>query len=214
MLRLHSDRSPDGRWIFPAADRNKEPILEVLRRVLPERGLVLEIASGTGQHVVHFARELPGLTWQPSDPDPDMRESIAAWIAHEGLANILPPRDLDVTSSAWPVERADAVLCINMVHIAPWAAAEGLVAGAARVLGPAGVLVLYGPYRRFGRHTAPSNATFDADLRGRNPEWGLRDVEAVEDLARREGLEPSDVVPMPANNFTLLFRRARARNPS
>ena len=207
MLPPLSDRCPDGRRLFPAADRNKGPILEVLRRVLPERGLVLEIASGTGQHVAHFARWMPALTWQPTDPDADMRDSIAAWIAHEGLANVLPPQDLDATSCAWPVERADAVLCINMIHIAPWAAAEGLFRGAARVLGPGGVLVLYGPYRRFGRHTAPSNAAFDADLGKRNPEWGLRDVEVVEDLARRAGLEPDEVVPMPANNVSLLFHK-------
>src|SRR5918993_2998870 len=153
----------------PAAERNKEPILAVLRRVLPERGLVLEIASGTGQHVIHFAGELPHLTWQPSDPDPELRSSIRAWIAQTGLSNVRAPLELDVCRQPWPVDAADAVVCINMIHIAPWAATTALMAGAARLLPTTGVLVLYGPGRREGRHTAPSNEAFDRQLQASNP---------------------------------------------
>jgi SAM-dependent methyltransferase len=194
----------------PAAERNKEPILAVLRRVLPQRGLVLEVASGTGQHVAHFAAALPRLVWQPSDPDPASRASIAAWIAEMRLPNIRQPIDLDVRAADWGVDRADAVVCINMVHIAPWAATLHLVAGAARLIGPGGVLFLYGPYRRFGRHTAPSNEAFDADLKHRNPEWGVRDLEAVAEVAAHDGFALEEVVPMPANNFSVVFRRVDA----
>ena len=207
MLRTLAQKHPDGRWLFPAAERNKGPILDVLRRVLPARGLVLEIASGTGQHVVHFAAALPALVWQPTDPDPEMRASIAAWIAQERPANIRPPLDLDVTSAPWPIDHADAVLCINMIHVAPWAATARLVEGAARVLGTGRILFLYGPYRRFGRHTAPSNEAFDAQLRAQDPEWGVRDLEAVTEIAARHGFEPGEVCPMPANNHAVTFRR-------
>ena len=169
----------------PAAERNKEPILAVLRRVLPDSGLVLEIASGTGQHVVHFAQALPDLEWQPSDPDPEARSSIAAWIAHEGLPNVRPPLDLDVGAEPWPIERADAVVCINMIHISPWAATLHLMAGAARLLPMQGVLFLYGPFRRLDRETAPSNEAFDAQLRRQNPEWGVRNLEAVVSVAEQ-----------------------------
>lgn len=192
----------------PSAERNKEPILRVLRRVLPPSGLVLEIASGTGQHVAHFARALPGLEWQPSDPDPGSRASVLAWTKE--LANVRAPLDLDVRRP-WPPERANAVVCINMIHIAPWAAAEGLVAGAGTVLESGGVLFLYGPYRRFGRHTAPSNEAFDASLRGQDPEWGVRDLEAVEKLAAAAGLGLEEVVAMPANNFGVVLRRRESR---
>ena len=191
----------------PAADRNKEPILAVLRRVLPESGLVVEIASGTGQHIVHFARALPGLEWQPSDPDPEARSSIAAWIAHERLPNVRPPLDLDVGSEPWPVDPADAVVCINMIHISPWAAALSLMTGAARLLHSGGVLVLYGPFRRSERETAPSNEAFDAQLRRQNPEWGLRDLEAVASAAERTGLDLIEIAEMPANNLSVVFRR-------
>jgi SAM-dependent methyltransferase len=194
----------------PAAERNKEPILDVLRRVLPPRGVVLEVASGTGQHAVHMAAALPGLVWQPSDPDPDARASITAWIEDAGAANVLLPVALDVRSGPWPVESADAVVCINMIHIAPWAAAEHLVEGAGRILGPGAPLVLYGPYRRDGRHTAPSNEAFDADLRRRNPEWGVRDLQAVAALATENSFVLEDVVEMPANNLTVVFRRYNA----
>jgi len=197
----------DARRSAPAADRNKEPILAVLRRVLPARGLVCEISSGTGQHVVHFAAALPHLTWQPSELDARLHASIAAWIAHEGLANVRPPLALDVTADAWPLERAEAILCINMIHIAPWDATLGLMRGAARLLGPGGVLFLYGPYRRFGAHTAPSNEAFDASLRASDPDWGVRDMETVVEVAGENGFALSEVVAMPANNFSVVLRK-------
>jgi SAM-dependent methyltransferase len=188
-----------------AAERNKAPILDVLRRVLPRRGLVLEIASGTGQHVAHFARALPALEWQPSDPDPDNRASIRAWT--DGLGNVRAPLDLDVLGRPWPVACADAVLCINMIHVAPWAAAKALVAGAGEVLGAGGVLFLYGPYRRSGRLTAPSNEAFDASLRASDPEWGVRDLEAVVEIAGMAGFGLEEVEDMPANNLGVVLRR-------
>jgi len=195
----------------PSVERNKGPILEVLRRVLPPRGLVLEIASGTGQHVAHFARALPQLRWQPSEVDPELRRSIAAWI--EGLANVAAPIPLDVQRLPWPVAAADALLCINLIHIAPWGAAEALVEGARRVLAPGGVLFLYGPYRRDGAHTAPSNEHFDASLRAQDPRWGVRDMEAVVALAAGAGFAHAETVAMPANNFSLVFR-CGARYPA
>lgn len=197
----------DARIEAPAAQRNRDPILAVLRRVLPPSGLVLEVASGSGEHAAHFAAALPGLDFQPTDPDPSRRASIDAWAAATGLANIRAALALDAASLAWPVERAAAVLCCNMIHIAPWAAATGLVAGAARALGQGGVLVLYGPFRRNGRHTAPSNAAFDASLRERNPDWGIRDLEAVAALAAAAGFGPPDIVEMPANNLCLILRK-------
>ena len=159
----------------------------MLARVLPASGLVLEIASGTGQHAVHMARALPRLTWQPSDPDPEMRASIRAWTARSGLANVRAPLDLDVRAACWPLAAADAVVCINLIHIAPWSATAALAAGAARLLPPAGVLVLYGPFRREGRHTAPSNAAFDRSLRAADPDWGVRDLESAADVASAAG---------------------------
>jgi SAM-dependent methyltransferase len=207
MSRMSGDYGDDGRLIAPSAERNKGPILEQLTRFLPERGLVLEVASGTGQHVVHFANALPGLTWQPTDLNSEHLTSIAAWIRYSGLRNVLPPMELDVASGSWPCRRADAVLCMNMIHIAPWSATVHLIEGASRVLGAGGILFLYGPYRRFGAHTAPSNEAFDADLRRRNPEWGLRDMEGVIALAARHGFAPVEIVPMPANNFSLVLRR-------
>jgi SAM-dependent methyltransferase len=200
--------SAGERRTAPAAERNKGPILAVLERVLPKRGRVVEVASGTGQHVVHFARQLPRLTWQPSDPDPAMRISIAAWSAAAGLPNLRPPLDIDVRSADWVVGPADAVVCINMVHIAPWAATLHLMAGASRLLSPRGILFLYGPYRRCGRHTAPSNEDFDAQLRRSDPEWGVRDLEDVVEVAERNGFALEDVVAMPANNFSVVFRRS------
>lgn len=192
----------------PAAVRNRDPILSVLARVLPAQGLVLEIASGTGEHAVYCAAALSGLTWQPSDRDPQARRSIAAHRARAGLGNLLAPLALDAAAPAWPVARADAVVCVNMIHIAPWAACEGLVAGAARVLAPGGVLYLYGPFREGGAHTADSNAAFDASLRARDPAWGVRDREAVAALAAAHGLAFAERVAMPANNLSLVFRRA------
>ena len=203
----HSGSSHDALFA-PAVARNREVILEILRRVLPTAGLVLEVASGSGEHVVHFASTLPGLQWQPSDPDPGAVRSIAAHARASGLPNILPPFPLDANAEHWPVTRADAVLAINMVHIAPWSATDGLMAGAGRVLPEGGVLYLYGPFRVAGAHTAPSNAAFDADLRMRNPAWGVRDVEAVSEAAGRHGLHLSERIPMPANNFSLIYRRA------
>ena len=173
----------------PAAGRNREPIAAVLAEELPPSGLVLEIASGTGEHAVHFARTFPGLTWQPSDPDPDARASIAAWREECDLANLLPPIEVDAAAEAWPLERADAMLCINMIHISAVAATEGLVGGAARRLGPGAPLVLYGPFLEEGVETATSNLAFDADLRARNPAWGLRPVAWLDDLARVHGFE-------------------------
>ena len=209
MSRMTAGQSDDGRLTAPAAERNKEVILEVLKRFLPKSGLVLEIASGTGQHVTHFATALPALTWQPTDLDTEHLISIAAWRRHSGLQNVRPPLKLDVGANPWLAEQADAVLCCNMIHIAPWAATAQLLDGAARVLVPGGILFLYGPYRRFGGHTAPSNEAFDADLRKRNLEWGLRDMEVVVALAGQNGLSLVEVVPMPANNFSILFRRDR-----
>ncbi|MFL5059927.1 MAG: DUF938 domain-containing protein [Xanthobacteraceae bacterium] len=213
MSPLQSQRSTSGGLLAPAAERNKEPILAVLRRVLPERGKVLEIASGTGQHIVHFAKALSSLQWQPSDPDHTMHGSIARWIEHERLANVQPPIALNV-SEPWPVDHADAVLCINMIHIAPWQATLDLMAGAGRVLPAGGVLVLYGPYRRFGQHTADSNAVFDAQLRATDPQWGVRDLEAVLDVACRHGIGAQEIVAMPANNFTLVLRKSSGEGGS
>ncbi len=191
----------------PSAARNRDPILAVLRRVLPAAGLVLEIAGGTGEHAVHFAGALPGLEWQPTDPDDQSRRSIAAWRAEAGLPNLCAPQPLDVTQSDWPVERADAIICINMLHISPWAATVGLLAGAGRRLPPGAPLVIYGPFRQAGVPTAPSNEAFDQSLRARNPAWGLRKVEAVAAEASEQGLTLKEIIPMPANNLTLVFRR-------
>ncbi len=191
----------------PAAARNRQPILDVLQPRLPEKGLVVEIASGTGEHVVHYAAARPELTFQPSDPDASARASVDDWVRTLGLGNVRPALEIDVTGESWPVERADAVLCCNMIHIAPWEAAIGLVTGAARLLPPGGLLFLYGPYRRGGRHTAPSNEAFDADLRRRNPAWGVRDLETVVDLAAAQGFSAPEIVEMPANNLSLLFNR-------
>lgn len=200
----------DGRWLAPAAERNKAPILGVLQRWLPARGLVLEIGSGTGQHAVHFARALRTLAWQPSDPDARMRGSIAAWIAHQDPGNVLPPLDLDVEHAVWPVAHADAVVCINVVHVSPWSAVPALMAGAARILRPGAPLLLYGPYRRGGAHTAPSNERFDAQLRAHDARWGVRDMEAVTRAAVAAGFRPLETVGMPANNLTLVFGRETA----
>lgn len=191
----------------PAAQRNRQPILEVLQPRLPTDGLVLEIASGTGEHIVHFAAAAPHLTFQPSDPDEGARASIDDWVQSLGLANVRPALEIDVTSAAWPVERAAAVLCSNMIHIAPWEAAIGLIAGAGRILPAGGLLFTYGPYRRGGRHTAPSNEAFDLDLRRRNPAWGVRDLETVAALAAEYGFDPPTIAEMPANNLSLLFKR-------
>ncbi len=197
----------DPRIYYPHVVRNRDPLLDVLRRVLPADGLVLEIASGSGEHAAYFAKELPALFWQPTDSDTDALASIAAHRTAANAANLLPPLHLDVTSAQWPVQRADVVMCNNMIHISPWAATEGLIAGAARALPAGGMLFLYGPYKIDGRHTAPSNHDFDLDLKRRNPAWGIRDLADVEDLARRHGLDLAETVPMPANNLSVVFRR-------
>lgn len=182
----------------------------MLARELPPAGKVLEVASGTGEHAVFFARRIPHLIWQPSDPDPAALESIAAWADEAGLANLLRPLHLDATDAPWPVTRADALVCINMVHISPWEATEGLFAGAARLLGTGAPLVLYGPYREADLPTAPSNEAFDASLKARNPQWGLRQVESVDRLARSQGFTRRARHAMPANNLVLVYRRQPA----
>jgi SAM-dependent methyltransferase len=197
----------DARLHAPSAARNRDPILNVLRRFLPARGVVLELASGSGEHTVYFAQAFPALAFQPSDPDPQACASIDAWTASAGLPNVRPALALDATAQPWPIDAADAVLCINMIHISPWQAAIGLVSGAAAILPPGGLLYLYGPYRRNGAHTAPSNEAFDRSLRERNPAWGIRDLEAVAELAAAHGFGPPAVEQMPANNLSLIFSK-------
>ena len=197
----------DRRLQYPATERNRDVILDVLRGALPATGLVLEIASGSGEHVVHFAQALPNLTFQPSDPEDAALQSIRAWTQNTGAANVLPPVMLDATSHHWPIASADAVLCINMIHISPWQATEGLMRGAAKILSTGAPLYLYGPYRRAGVVTAPSNEAFDGSLKARNPEWGLRDLEVVAALARDEGFSAPATTEMPANNLSVVFRR-------
>jgi SAM-dependent methyltransferase len=197
----------DHRLQAPATLRNREPILDVLRGVLPTSGLVLEIASGSGEHVMHFAQHLPHLTFQPSDPDAAALQSIAAWTRDSGVTNVLPPVMLDASSKDWPLTTADAIICINMIHISPWRASEGLMRGAAKLLRPSAPLYLYGPYRRADVVTAPSNEAFDADLKSRNAEWGLRDLEAVARLAQAVGFSAPAITEMPANNLSVVFRR-------
>jgi hypothetical protein len=201
-----STRSPDA-LMAPAVARNRGPILAVLREVLPKHGTVLEIASGSGEHAVHFAAGLLNLSWQPSEADPLALKSIAAYRASAALPNILAPLQLDVEAASWPVSQADAVVCINMIHIAPWSAAQGLFRGAGRVLPARGVLYLYGPFQEHGRHTAPSNEAFDVSLRARNPAWGVRDLDEVTELAVSNGFELIERVAMPANNLSVVFRR-------
>ncbi len=196
----------DARQTSPSVERNRDPILAVLRRLLPGPATVLEIASGSGGHALHFATALPQVNFQPTDPAPDARASIDAWADQAGLPNLRPALALDA-AAAWPDLTADLVLCINMIHIAPWAAAQGLMRGAARVLKQGGVLMLYGPYLRGGAHTAPSNAAFDASLRARNPDWGVRALEDVAAEAAASGFGTPDIVDMPANNLSLVFRR-------
>ena len=191
-----------------ATERNRGPILDVLRTVLPAAGLVLEIASGTGQHAAFFAPAFPGLRWQPSETSARMLESIRAWSAAAGAGNLLPPVSLDVESEPWPVAQADAIVNINMVHIAPWSAAQALFRGAARRLPGSGVLFLYGPFKRGGQHTAESNQRFDERLRGEDPRWGVRDLDDIQALASSVGFGAPEIVPMPVNNFSLVFRRS------
>lgn len=197
----------DARRHAPAAARNRDPILGVLREVLPSAGLVLEVASGTGEHAAHFARALPQLEWQPTDPDAAALASIAAWRDAEGLSNLRAPLVLDAAEPRWPVERADGIVCINMIHISPWNATLGLMAGAARVLPSGAPLVLYGPFRREEHPLEPSNADFDLSLKARDPRWGLRLLEEVSAVAEAEGLAFERFVEMPTNNLTVICRR-------
>ena len=229
------DNGPDRRQFAPATGRNRDAILAVLERVLPETGLMVEIGAGSGQHAAYFAPRFPGLVWQPTEPDPDAHASIAAWAETANVPNLLAALDLDVTEAVWPVGEADAVFSANMIHIAPWACCLGLMAGAGRILTPrgedggtpdrdqiesgedggtpdrdqkkAGVLVLYGPFMRDGEHTAPSNADFDAGLRSRDPAWGVRDLADVTEAAADAGLALEETVDMPANNLMAMFRR-------
>lgn len=191
----------------PAAARNREPIADVLAGELPDSGLVLEIASGTGEHVIHFASRFPQLRWQPSDPDAEALASIAEWCEDAGLPNIAPPLRIDASAGDWPVGQADAIICINMVHISPIAASEGLVAAAGRLLPEGAPLILYGPWLEAGVETAESNWAFDASLKSRNPKWGLRDTAWMDALAASQGLRRTHRVEMPANNIMLVYRK-------
>ena len=199
--------SEDARRFAPAVARNKDAITEVLVRHLPPSGLALEIASGSGEHALHFAAHFPALRFQPTDPDAAALASIAAWRVEAQPANLLPPLMLDVMADAWPVQKADAVLCINMIHIAPWEASAALIRGAARVLSRDGILFLYGPFKQDGTHTAPSNAEFDASLRAQDAQWGVRDLEAVAEIASAAGFAAPVVEAMPANNLSVIFCR-------
>lgn len=195
----------------PATARNRQPILTVLQRVLPAKARVLELASGAGEHAAFFAAAMPEVIWQPSDPDAAARASIAAWIEAEGLHNVRAPVEIDVRAAGWGVEDQapfDALVAINMIHISPWEATLGLMRGAGRLLGRGGVLFTYGPYKRDGRHTAPTNEAFDASLQARDPAWGVRDVADVEQAAQGHALKLREVVEMPANNLSLVFVRS------
>jgi hypothetical protein len=202
------EKMTDHRRYAPATVRNRDFILDVLRDVLPTTGIVLEVASGSGEHVVHFARNLPSLVFQPSDPEPDALLSIAGWVKAAKVANVRAPIVLDASRLFWPVASADGIICVNMVHISPWGATVGLIRGAAAVLSTGSPLYLYGPYRRKGFATAPSNEAFDRDLRDRDPTWGLRDLEAVAAIAQSVGFSVPAVTEMPANNLSVVFHRS------
>ncbi|HKR25016.1 MAG TPA: DUF938 domain-containing protein [Allosphingosinicella sp.] len=197
----------DPRRSAPHVARNAGPIAEILKAVLPERGLVLEVASGTGEHILNFSRAFPKLLWQPSDPEPAALRSIEAWRAGAGRFNLLPAVSLDARAADWPVAAADAILCINMIHISPWAATIGLMRGAGRLLAAGAPLYLYGAYLQDGVETAPSNAAFDASLRARDPEWGVRRLEDVVAEAGRNGLALERVAAMPADNLSVVLRK-------
>jgi SAM-dependent methyltransferase len=203
-----TDSPPPGALTSPATARNKDPILQVLKAHLPASGLVLEIAAGAGEHAVHFAAALPHLTWQPTDPSPEALASIAAWREHAGVPNLLPPLGLDAAApETWPVEAADTVVNINMIHISPWAATQGLMEGVGRLLPKGGLLFTYGPYLEDEVETAPSNLAFDASLKARNPAWGIRRREDVEAAAAKHGLALAERIAMPANNLSLVFSK-------
>ncbi|MEQ8756144.1 MAG: DUF938 domain-containing protein [Coleofasciculus sp. G1-WW12-02] len=208
----------DERQYAPATQRNREPILEILRRVLPAKGTVLEVGSGTGEHAIFLAPRLKPRQWLPSDPNPQMRASIAAWSAGEAADNLYPPLDIDVHTPVWSVEKdapvdwetspLNAIVSINLIHIAPWSACLGLIAGASRLLPPRGILYLYGPFKRNGQHTAASNAAFDASLQASNPDWGVRDLEHVVAIAQDQHLVLHQIYPMPANNLSVVFHHS------
>jgi len=201
----------DGRRHAPAVQRNRGPILDVLRRHVPPDSVVMEVGSGTGEHVAFFAQELgSSIIWQPSDPDPEARKSIDAWVRHFGLANVRPALAHDAAARDWPMVRADIVLCINMIHIAPWAATIGLIEGSARILGPNGRLLLYGPFRQEGRHTSPGNEAFDRSLRQQDRDWGIRDCGEVTALAANANFGAPLIEQMPSNNLCLIFARCKA----
>ncbi|MBT9313484.1 DUF938 domain-containing protein [Leptothoe kymatousa] len=202
----------DGRLYSPATERNREVILEILERVLPNPGTVLEIASGTGEHAAYFAPKLAPRRWWPSDVSAPMLKSIAAWAKQTNACYLIPATELDVCQTPWPVENhekhsVDAIVNINMIHISPWQTCEALLTGAERILPNGGVLYIYGPFKRDGQHTAPSNDTFDTWLKEQNPDWGVRDLEAVEDAAKGHKFALKEVIDMPANNFSLVFHK-------
>ncbi|MBD2294907.1 DUF938 domain-containing protein [Anabaena sphaerica FACHB-251] len=205
--------NPDKKQFAPATQRNREAILEVLLQVLPTNGTILEIASGTGEHAVFFAPHLAPRKWLPSDPNPMLRESITAWAEEFKSDHLYPPLDLDAQLPVWPVEKDKvtdssiiAIININMIHISPWSACLGLMAGAGRILPPGGILYLYGPYKQNRQHTAPSNAAFDESLQSQNPAWGVRNLEDVVEAAKAENLTLQKVYQMPANNLSLIFK--------
>ena len=204
---IAAEAGVEAKMVAPAAARNRDPIVALLRTILPKAGTVLEVASGSGEHLVHFAEMFLGLDWQPSDPEPAALASIAAWSAQACLPNVAPPLKLDAMASNWPLARADAILCINMIHIAPWAATIGLMAGARRLLGAGAPLYLYGPFRQTGVPLSPSNAAFDISLKSRDPQWGLRCEHDVATVAAAHGLTLAERHAMPANNVSLIFRR-------
>jgi hypothetical protein len=194
----------DNRLYAAAVRRNREPIFDVLKQFLPATGLVLEVASGTGEHGAYFSSRLPTLTWQPSDPNTDMHQSILAWSQAEA-STMNPPLELNAQSASWPIDQAAAIVCINMIHISPWASCLGLMAGAGRILPNGGTLFLYGPFKIKNRHTAESNAAFDQSLQSQNPEWGVRNLEDVVKVAAAEGLQFHQTVNMPANNVSVII---------
>jgi SAM-dependent methyltransferase len=208
--------SEDARQYAPATERNRQPILELLLQVLPPSGTVLEVASGTGQHAVFFAPRLHPRQWLPSDPNPLLRASISAWAAHSPSDNLYPPIYLDASAPVWTVEDGllpniepiTAIVNINMIHIASWSACLGLMAAAGRILPPKGILYLYGPFKLHGKHTAPSNATFDQSLQAQDPEWGVRDLDDVVAAAQRQQLTLLNTYQMPANNLSVVFQRS------
>ncbi len=210
------NKPQDARQYAPATQRNREPILEILTQVLPTDGSVLEIASGTGEHAVYFAPRLSPRQWIPSDPNPLHCASIAAWSKHLPSENLQPPLEIDVRQPVWIVEKEalfatsplTAIVNINMIHISPWTACLGLMAGASRILSSGGILYLYGPFKRDGKHTAPSNAAFDESLRAQNPEWGVRNLEDVVTAASRDNLSLVNVYQMPANNLSVVFKKS------